>query len=348
MKKNLILLLCLILLGCANKENKENKKNIENNQITIYTKRHYDTDKHLFEKFEKENNINVNVVQASSDELIERIKTEGDNCPADVLITVDAGKLYKAVDEKLLEKINISDINNNINKNLIDKNGFWIPITYRSRVIAYNPEKVDVEDLSTYEDLKDKKWKNRILVRTSSNAYNQALLSSLIAHHGKNIALDWANQLSKNFARSPKGNDRDQIRAIFRNVGDIAIVNSYYVGLLKSSDDENDQKIGDAVKIFFPNQGKNERGAHVNISGVGLLKKSPNKENALKLIRFLTSEYAQNYYTNNSFEYPVNLNVKPSSIVAEWGEFKIDKLDLNELGINRKQAIEVFEKSKWD
>tara|TARA_B100000927_G_scaffold131062_1_gene105479 strand:+ start:2830 stop:3855 length:1026 start_codon:yes stop_codon:yes gene_type:complete len=341
MKKYLILLLSLFVLGCTNKNN--NKE-----QITIYTKRHYDVDKDLFKKFEEDYNITVNVVQASADELIERIKTEGDNCPADLLITVDAGKLYKAANEKLLEKINISEINTSINQNLIDKNGYWVPITYRSRVIAYNPEKVDIKDLSTYEDLKDSKWKNRILVRSSSNAYNQALLSSLIAHNGKNATLDWANKISDNFARNPKGNDRDQIRAIYANVGDIAIVNSYYIGLLKSSDDEYDKEIGNAIKVFFPNQGENERGAHVNISGIGLLKNSPNKENALKLIKFLTSEYAQNYYTNNSFEYPVNLNVKPSNIVAEWGEFKIDNLDLNELGIKRKQAIEIFEKSKWD
>ena len=341
MKKYLILLLSLFFLGCTNKnKNKE--------QITIYTKRHYDVDKDLFKKFEEDYNITVNVVQASADELIERIKTEGDNCPADLLITVDAGKLYKAANKNLLEKINISEINTNINQNLIDKNGYWVPITYRSRVIAYNPEKVDIDDLSTYEDLKNVKWKNRILVRSSSNAYNQALLSSLIAHNGKNATLDWANKISDNFARNPKGNDRDQIRAIYANEGDIAIVNSYYMGLLKSSDVEYDKEVGNAIKIFFPNQGENERGAHVNISGIGLLKNSPNKENALKLIKFLTSEYAQNYYTNNSFEYPVNLNVKPSNIVAEWGEFKIDNLDLNELGIKRKQAIEIFEKSKWD
>ena len=230
----------------------------------------------------------------------------------------------------------------------LDKNNFWIPITYRARIIAYNPEKVSLKELSTYEDLTNEKWKNRLLVRTSTNAYNQALLSSLIAYHGDEFCLDWCNKLVSNFAREPKGNDRDQVRAIVANIGDIAIVNSYYIGLLKSSEDTLDKNVGEAVKVFFPNQGENDRGAHVNISGAGLLKNAPNKENAIKFLKFLTSEYAQEYYTNNSFEYPVNANVKPSSVISEWGNFKIDNLDLNELGIKRKQAVEIFEKSKWN
>ena len=280
--------------------------------------------------------------------LIERIKTEGKKCPADLLITVDAGKLYKAVNENLLAKINSNEINKNIKSELIDANGYWLPITYRARVIAYNPKKVNPEELSTYEDLTNEKWKNRILVRTSTNSYNQALLSSIVAHHGEDFALNWCNNLVDNFARQPKGNDRDQIRAIVANIGDIAIVNSYYIGLLQSSSDSLDRLVGQSVAVFFPNQAQNGRGAHINISGIGLLKNSPNKDNAIKFMKFLTSEYAQTYYTNNSFEYPVIKNIKPSNTIAKWGDFKIDNLNLNELGIKRKQAVEIFEKSKWN
>ena len=341
MKKFAIFLLSIILFGCKIKQK-------DNEVLNIYSKRHYQVDKDLFKKFEEENNIKVNVVKANSDELIERIKTEGENCPADLLITVDAGKLYKAANENLLDKINTNEINSNIKKELVDKNGFWLPITYRARIIAYNPRKVNIEELSTYEDLTNEKWKNRILVRTSTNAYNQALLSSLVAHHGEEFALEWSDKVVANFAREPKGNDRDQVRAIVANIGDIAIVNSYYIGLLKSSSDSIDRKTGESVNVFFPNQAENERGAHVNISGVGLLKNSPNKDNAIKFMKFITSEYAQKYYTNNSFEYPVNINVKPSSTIAKWGDFKIDQLDLNELGIKRKKAVEIFEKSKWN
>ena len=341
MNKILTLVLATILLSCNNQSN-----NVD--VLNIYSKRHYQVDKDLFKKFEEENNIKVNVIKASSDELIERIKTEGENCPADLLITVDAGKLYKAANEELLEKINVKDINSNIKNELLDKNGFWMPITYRARVIAYNPLKVNIQDLSTYENLTNENWKNRVLVRSSTNAYNQALLSSLVAHHGQEVASQWCNNLVSNFARKPKGNDRDQVRAIVANVGDIAIVNSYYIGLLKSSTDSLDRKIGESVNVFFPNQAENERGAHVNISGLGLLKNAPNKNNAIKFMKFITSEYAQEYYTNNSYEYPVNKNVKPSNIIAEWGDFKIDNLDLNELGIQRKKAVEIFEDSKWN
>ena len=263
------------------------------------------------------------------------------------MITVDAGKLFKAANENLLEKINVEDIQPNIKPELKDPNNYWLPITYRARVLAYNPEKVNPNELSSYEDLTKDVWKNRILVRTSTNAYNQALMSSIVAHLGEEYALDWANNMVNNFAREPKGNDRDQIRAIVAGVGDVAIVNSYYVGLLLSSIDSLDRNVGESVKVFFPNQGNEERGAHINISGIGLLKNAPNKENAIKFMKFLTSDYAQKYYTNNSFEYPVNSKIKPSKTIADWGSFKIDTLDLNQLGIKRKLAVEIFEKSNW-
>lgn len=340
MKNYIILLSVLILASCSN-------QNKQNEVLNLYSKRHYNVDKELFAKFEEENNIKVNVVKASSDELIERIKTEGENCPADLLITVDAGKLFKAANENLLEKINVEDIQPNIKPELKDPNNYWLPITYRARVLAYNPEKVNPNELSSYEDLTKDVWKNRILVRTSTNAYNQALMSSIVAHLGEEYALDWANNMVNNFAREPKGNDRDQIRAIVAGVGDVAIVNSYYVGLLLSSIDSLDRNVGESVKVFFPNQGNEERGSHINISGIGLLKNAPNKENAIKFMKFLTSDYAQKYYTNNSFEYPVNSEIKPSKTIADWGNFKIDTLDLNQLGIKRKLAVEIFEKSNW-
>ena len=323
--------------------------NVQKDQevVNVYTKRHYQVDKDLFKSFEIEYGIKVNVVKASADELIERIKTEGENGPADIIITVDAGKLFKAAQEDLLQKIDASEICKTLNPSLIDLNGYWLPITYRSRVIVYHKDRVSSSELSTYKDLTDPKWKNRLLVRTSTNSYNQALMSSIIAHEGEEYALDWTNKIVENFARAPKGNDRDQVRAISANIGDIAIVNSYYIGLLMSSEDSLDRLVGESVNVFFPNQAEEQRGAHVNISGIGLLKTAPNVENAKKLMKYLTSEYAQEYYTNNSYEYPVNTKVQPSSILANWGEFKIDNLDLNNLGYFRKNAVEIFEKSNW-
>jgi len=319
----------------------------KSNEINLYSHRHYKVDEQQYEAFEKETGIKVNVIKANADELIERLKNEGENSPADLFITVDAGKLQKAKDLDLLQKISSPIINQNIDDDLKDVNGYWIPITYRARIIVYSRDRVDVDDLSTYYNLTDEKWRNKVLVRSSSNAYNQALLSSIIANNGEEAASNWANKLVKNFARNPKGNDRDQVKAIAAGQGDLAIVNSYYIGLLLSSENEEEIKAGNSVGVFFPNQGVDESGSHINISGIGLAKNAPNKENAIKLMEFLTSESAQKTYTNTSYEYPANPKVEPNEIVKKWGVFKKDKLDLNQLGVFRNQAIEIFDKSDW-
>lgn len=330
----------LVLSSCGEKPKKSN-------EINLYSQRHYKVDEQQYKVFEKETGIKVNVVKANADELIERLKNEGENSPADLFITVDAGKLQKAKDLDLLQKISSPIINQNVDVDLKDVNGYWIPITYRARIIVYSKDRVDVSELSTYDNLTDEKWRNKVLVRSSSNAYNQALLSSIIANTGEESASKWASKLVKNFARDPKGNDRDQVKAITAGQGDLAIVNSYYIGLLLSSENEEEIKAGNSVGVFFPNQGEDESGSHINVSGIGLAKNAPNKENAIKLMEFLTSESAQKTYTNTSYEYPANPNVEPNEIVKKWGSFKKDNLDLNKLGVFRNKAIEIFDKSDW-
>ncbi|MDC1321320.1 Fe(3+) ABC transporter substrate-binding protein [Flavobacteriaceae bacterium] len=330
----------LVLLSCG-----ETPK--ESNEINLYSQRHYKVDEKQYEAFENETGIKVNVVKANADELIERLKNEGENSPADLFITVDAGKLQKAKDLDLLQKISSPIINQNVDIDLKDVNGYWIPITYRARILVYSKDRVKSDELSTYANLTDEKWRNKVLVRSSSNAYNQALLSSIVANNGVDAASKWARDLVKNFARDPKGNDRDQVKAIAAGQGDVAIVNSYYIGLLLSSENEEEIKAGNSVGVFFPNQGEDETGSHINVSGIGLIKNAPNKENAIKLMEFLTSESAQKIYTNTSYEYPANPNVEPNEIVKKWGSFKKDKLDLNQLGVFRNKAIEIFDKSGW-
>ena len=260
---------------------------------------------------------------------------------------MDAGKLFRAKNLNLLQKINSETIKKNVDDIFMDKDGFWTPITYRARILVYSKKRVKKEDLSTYQNLTDIKWRNRILVRSSSNAYNQALMSSIVANRGVEDAKRWSSDLVKNFARDPKGSDRDQVKAIAAGQGDVAIVNSYYIGLLLSSEKEEELAAGNAVSVFFPNQGENESGSHINISGIGLAKHAPNKANAIKLMEYLTSEDAQKVYVNNSFEYPVNSMVEPSEIVKNWGEFRPDSLDLNLLGKYRNDAILVFDKTGW-
>ena len=330
--------MCSLFMSCES-----NKK--KSNEVNLYSQRHYSVDELQYENFTKLTGIKVNVIKANADELIERLKNEGDNSPADLFVTVDAGKLQKAVELELLQKVSNSKINNNISDDLKDKNGYWVPITYRARIVVYSNKRVNKSDLSTYEDLSNEKWKGRVLVRSSSNAYNQALMSSLVANLGSDVASSWSEGIVKNLARDPKGSDRDQVKAIAAGQGDIAIVNSYYIGLLLSSKNEEELNAGKSVSVFFPNQ--EDRGSHINISGIGLTKNSPNKANAIKLMEYLTGEEAQNTYVNNSYEYAANPKIKPSEIVQAWGTFKRDELDLNMLGKFRQEAIRIFDKTGW-
>lgn len=338
--KKIIAALFLIITSCSSKKE-------EINEVNLYSQRHYSVDEIQYKNFEKLTGIKVNVVKANADELIERLKNEGENSPADLFITVDAGKLFKARESGLLQKLTSEVIEKNVKEELMDPDGYWTPITYRARILVYSKDRVKKSDLSTYEDLINSKWKNKLLARSSSNAYNQALMSSLVANLGSENAAKWSKGVVSNFARDPKGSDRDQVRAIAAGQGDVAIVNSYYLGILLSSDKDQDVAAGNSVEIFFPNQGDNDRGSHINVSAIGLTKNSPNRENAIRLIEYLTSVEAQEVYVNNSYEYPVNTKVEPADVVKNWGGFKVDKLNLNKLGEFREQAIKIFDSTGW-
>ena len=339
MKKITYLILISILFSC------ESVKEVQ--EVNLYSQRHYAVDELQYENFTKLTGIKVNVTKANADELIQRLKNEGDKTEADLFITVDVGKLWQAGDMGLLQKINSDIINPNINQSLLDKNNYWVPVTYRSRILVYSNERVDKSELSSYEDLANEKWKDRILVRSSSNSYNQALMSSLVANLGIEETQKWSAAIVKNFARNPKGNDRDQVKAIAAGQGDVAIVNSYYIGLLLSSQNEEELNAGKSVSVFFPNQGENQRGSHINVSGIAITKNSKNKENAFKLIKYLQTDEAQKTYVNNTYEYSVNPSISPNEIVRGWGDFKMDDLDLNLLGSKRDEAIRIFDKSGW-
>ena len=340
MKKLFYILFSLILGSCSS-------VNKNTNEINIYSQRHYNVDEIQYQNFEKLTGIKVNVTKANADELIQRMKNEGENSPADLFITVDVGKLWQGGEMGLFQKFQDESVFANIDPQLLDKNGYWVPVTYRSRVIVYSNQRVEKNELSTYEDLSNEKWKGRLLVRSSSNAYNQALMSSLVENLGTENTTKWSEGVVSNFARDPKGSDRDQVKAIAAGQGDIAIVNSYYIGLLLSSSKDEEINAGNAVSVFFPNQADKERGAHINISGLTLTKNAPNRENAIKLIQYLTSIEAQKTYVSNSYEYSVNPDVKPDEIVQSWGEFKKDPVDLNSLGTNRSEAIRIFDKTGW-
>ena len=337
----IVLILALVFLSSCQTNEKESR------EINIYSQRHYAVDELQYENFTKMTGIKVNVTKANADELIQRLKIEGSSSSADLFITVDVGKLWQAGDMNLLQKIEDETITSNIKKEFLDPNNFWVPVTFRSRIIVYSKDRVDVNELDSYESLADKKWEDRLLIRSSSNSYNQALMSSIIANNGPKVAEQWSSDIVSNLARDPKGNDRDQVKAIAAGQGDLAVVNSYYIGLLLSSEKEDELNAGNSVGVFFPNQGNDQSGAHINVSGIALTKNSPNKENALKLIAYLTSSVAQQTYVDNTFEYSVNPEIEPNEIVKKWGDFKKDNLDLNMLGVKRNEAIRIFDKTGW-
>ena len=338
-----LLILSLLVACSGTAEKNEENSSSEEQVLNVYSHRHYDADKQAFERFTNETGIQINLVRAGADELISRLEMEGENSPADVLITVDAAKLNRAKSMGLLQGV---DANTSNKEGFIDPDKNWYAMTYRARVVAYDKEDVDVSELSTYEDLADEKWNDRILIRSSSSSYNQSLLSSIIYENGSEVAASWAKGIVENMAQEPKGGDRDQIKAIASGVGDVAIVNTYYVGLLLNSDNPEEVSAGQRVGIYFPNQ--DGRGGHINISGIGVTKYAPNKANAIRFIEFMTSEEIQKFYASASFEYPVHKNVAADSTIAAWGEFKIDDLDYATDPELLNEAIRIFDEAGWN
>lgn len=317
----------------------------EEEVVNVYTHRHYQADDELFSKFTEETGIKVNIVNASADELIQRLETEGENSNADILITVDAGRLVRAQEKGLLQPVSTEKLLANIGPKFREAEGYWYGITYRARIIAYAKDRVNPEDIQTYEDLADPKWKGKVLIRSSENIYNQSLLASIIVADGEEKAKDWAAGVVANMARNPKGSDRDQVKAVAAGEGDIAVVNTYYVGLMLNDANDEERKAGESVGIIFPNQA--DRGTHINISGVAVTKYSPHKENAIKLIEFLSEEPAQKTLASMNYEYPINPKVSKDAILEAWGDFKADDIELSLLGKYNSEAVKLFGEVGW-
>ncbi len=315
------------------------------NEVNVYSTRHYDTDKKLFKMFEEKTGVKVKVVKAKAKALIKRIESEGSKSPADVLITVDASGLYKAKEKGLFQSVESDVLNKNIPAQLRDKDNQWFSLTKRSRVTVYRLGTGIEKELSTYEDLADPKFKGQIMVRSSNNAYNQSLMAAMIAHHGEEKALEWAKGVVANMAKAPKGNDRYQVKAVANGIGKVAIANTYYIGKMVGNKDVSQAEAVKKVKIFFP---KFENGGtHVNVSGAGVIKTAPNKDNAVKFIEFLASKDAQGLFAAGNFEYPVLSGIEPSDLVKSWGTFKDDTISINTLGENNAKAVKIFDQAGW-
>ena len=350
MRSILTILLISLLSGCGKSSTEsealEIKNNEASNEVNIYSARKGYLLKPLLIEFENDTNIKVNIISGKSKALQKRIQQEGKNTRADVLLTVDAGNLYKAKSDNILKRVDSKRLNKLIPSHLRDDEGYWYGLSIRSRVIMFNPQRVNIEDLSTYDDLANPKWKGRICIRSSNNIYNQSLLASLISHLGEEKAERWASKVVGNFSRKPKGNDRTQMTSVVLGECDVTLANTYYLGKWITSKKDNERKYAKMISVFFPNQ--MDRGAHINISGAAVVKHSKNTQNAIKLIEFLAGDKAQALYAKTNHEYPIREDIEVSDIVKSWGyPFKQDNLSLNKLGKNNTKAVEIFDKVNW-
>jgi iron(III) transport system substrate-binding protein len=311
-------------------------------EVNLYSSRHYQTDEELYKDFTKATGIKVNVIQAGGSDLIQRLQREGRNSPADVFLTEDAGVIGRADVGGLLQPVKSAALEKAIPPNLREPNGNWFGFTQRARVIMYHKDRVQPAQLSTYEDLADPKWKGKILIRSSSNAYNQSLVASLMQAHGAQHTEQWAKGIVANMARAPQGGDRDQITAMLAGEGDIVVSNTYYLGHLMKDDPKRFEKVG----VFFPNQ--NDRGTHVNVSGGGVTRYAPNKDNAVKFLEFLATAEAQKVFAEANFEYPVRVGVPMSPVIAAWGtDFKRDPLNVGVLAKTNAEAVRLMDRAGW-
>ncbi len=313
--------------------------------LNLYSSRHYDTDYALYQNFTAENGATVNLIEAGSDALIERVVAEGANSPADVLITVDAGRLWRADEAGLFQPVQSAVLEERIPAHLRHPDGHWFGFSKRARVIVYNLANGAPEGLTTYEGLADPAYAGQLCIRSSTNIYNLSLMASLIHHHGEEVAQAWAEGVVANFARPPQGNDTAQIRAVAAGECDLALVNTYYVGRLRASDDADDRAVGESIGIVFPNQ--EDRGTHVNISGAGLLTTAPNAEAGLAFLEYLASDGAQRLFAEGNNEYAVVAGIEVDSPITAFGEFKEDTLDPTVLGELQAAALQVYDRAGW-
>ena len=314
-------------------------------QLNLYSSRHYDTDEALYTDFTKTTGITVNRVEAQPDPLIERMRSEGVNSPADVLITVDAGRIERAREAGLLQPFASEALASRIPASYRDPEGHWFGFSTRARVFLVSRERVADGAIRTYEDLADPKWKGKVLIRSSTNVYNQSLTGSILAAHGAEKTEAWARGVVANFARPPRGGDTDQIKAVASGEGDIGIANTYYFGALARSTKPEDKAIVEKVRIVFPNQG--DRGTHVNISAAGIARHAKNIEAARAFLEYLSTPSAQRYFAYGNSEYPAVSGVEWPAILTSWGQFKADALNAGVFARNNAEALKIMDRAGW-
>ena len=313
--------------------------------VNLYSARKEALIKPLLDDFSKETGIKVNLVTGKADALLQRLKSEGRNSPADLLLTTDAGRLHRAKEAEVLAAVQSDVLAQRVPENYRDPDGYWYGLSMRARPIMYVKGKVDPAELSTYEALADSKWNKRICIRSSDNIYNQSLVASMIAGNGPEKTEKWAQDLVKNLAQPPRGGDRDQIKAAAAGVCDIAIANTYYLAMMLAGDDAAQREAAEHMGVFWPNQ--DGRGTHVNVSGIAMTAAAKNQDNARRLMEYLVSDHAQRWYAQTNHEYPIVADVPVSDTLQGWGEFKADDLNLSRLGELNADAVRLMDRAGW-
>jgi len=335
---------CVVLLGCALAAALVHLPvAAQDKLLNLYSSRHYQTDDALYGNFTKNTGIRINRIEAGEDPLIERLKNEAAASPADVLVTVDAGRLWRAEQLGLFQPLSSKTLESRLPAHMRVPNNQWFGFSARARVIIYNRKLVKPEQVSNYEDLANPALKGKVCARSGGHVYNLSLMSALIEHWGADRAEAWAKGVVANFARAPRGGDTDQIRAVAAGECGVAISNSYYYVRLMKSDKPDDRKVVEEAGLIWPNQ-KNF-GTHMNISGAGLLKHAPNRSAGVRFIEYLASDQAQAYFANGNNEWPVVQGVKlDNKQLDALGNFKMDTLNIGVLGRNQPLAQKIFDR----
>lgn len=338
-----LLVIAVFLSSCILKQDEQLQS--DRPSVNVFSARHYEVDRAVFQEFTKRTGIQVNEVKGTAEELIERMKREGQASSADLLIVVDGGILNEAKESGVLQRMSSDVLLDNVPAEWRDPDDYWLAMTARSRVIVYARDRVNPESLSTYEDLTHERWRGKLLVRSSSSLYNQSLLASFINLYGEQEAEEWAAGIVRNFAREPEGGDKAQARAIAAKIGDVAIMNTYYVGQMLTSSDPEELEIAAGLGVYFPNQ--LTTGVHTNISGIGLAAYAPNQENALKLAEFLTGSEGQTMLVQGSYEFPVNAEADMPALLRSWMSFIRQPVSIAELGRLHQKAADIFDQVGW-
>ena len=314
--------------------------------VNVYSSRHYQTDEALYSGFTKLTGIKVNRIEAGEDALIERIRNEGAHSPADVLVTVDAGRLWRAEQLGLFQPLRSPALEARIPQSFREPAGRWFGFSMRARVIAYNKARVRPDEIRTYQDLAEPKWKGRVCMRSSTSIYNLSLMGALIDHLGESQAEAWAKGVRANFAQEPKGGDTDQLKAVASGQCDVTVSNQYYYARLARSQKAEERKVAERLGIVFPNQAS--WGTHVNISGAGVLKNAPHREAAVRFLEYLASDEAQRYFADGNNEWPVVQSVKlDNPVLNALGAFKRDQLNVAVLGRNQPASQRIYDRVAW-